>query len=219
MVAMPDLQEQATDLLQRLIRFNTVNPPGDERELQEHLAGYLEDAGLECEMLAADERRPNLIARLRGDADGPTLGLLGHVDTVLADPDAWSRDPWSGDLADGCVWGRGALDMKGQVAAEAAAVAALARQGWRPARGELMLMSVVDEEAGRALGVHRSPVGWWAHRAASLKSMAICPPALAVSMSNTRSWKFGFVTRIVWRPGASVRRLTGGLTPRSTPST
>ena len=56
---------------------------------------------------------------------------------MLADPEAWSRDPWSGDLADGCVWGRGALDMKSQVAAEVAAAVALAAQGWRPARGDL----------------------------------------------------------------------------------
>jgi acetylornithine deacetylase/succinyl-diaminopimelate desuccinylase-like protein len=149
---MPDLQEPATELLQHLIRFNTVNPPGDEREAQEFLAERLSDAGLECELLAADDARPNLVARLRGDAPGPTLGYLGHVDTVLADPGAWSRDPWSGDLADGCVWGRGALDMKGQVAAEVTAVTALAREGWRPARGELLLMSVVDEETGSACG-------------------------------------------------------------------
>ena len=129
-----DLQREATDLLARLIRFKTVNPPGDEREAQEFLAGYLGDAGLECELLAADDARPNLIARLRGDSPGPTLCLLGHVDTVLADPSAWTHDPWSGEVVDGFVWGRGALDMKGQVAAEVAAAAALARGGWRSPR-------------------------------------------------------------------------------------
>ena len=147
-----DLQREATDLLARLIRFKTVNPPGDEREAQEFLAGYLGDAGLECELLAADDARPNLIARLRGDSPGPTLCLLGHVDTVLADPSAWTHDPWSGEVVDGFVWGRGALDMKGQVAAEVAAAAALARGGWRPARGELVVTLVVDEEAGSACG-------------------------------------------------------------------
>jgi acetylornithine deacetylase/succinyl-diaminopimelate desuccinylase-like protein len=149
---MPDLQREATELLQRLIRFNTVNPPGQERELQEFLADRLRRAGFETELLAADEARPNLIARLRGPDDGPTLGLLGHVDTVLADAAEWSHDPWSGDLADGFVWGRGALDMKGQVAAEVAAATALARDGWRPARGELVVMCVVDEEAGSGCG-------------------------------------------------------------------
>ena len=147
-----DLQREATDLLARLIRFKTVNPPGDERDAQEFLAGYLGDAGLECELLAADDARPNLIARLRGDSPGPTLCLLGHVDTVLADPSAWTHDPWSGEVVDGFVWGRGALDMKGQVAAEVAAAAALARGGWRPARGELVVTLVVDEEAGSACG-------------------------------------------------------------------
>jgi acetylornithine deacetylase/succinyl-diaminopimelate desuccinylase-like protein len=147
-----DLQREATELLARLIRFKTVNPPGDEREAQEFLAGYLGDAGLECELLAADDARPNLIARLGGQAAGPTLCLLGHVDTVLADPAAWTHDPWAGEVIDGFVWGRGALDMKGQVAAEVAAAAALARAGWRPARGELVVTLVVDEEAGSACG-------------------------------------------------------------------
>ena len=80
------------------------------------------------------------------------LGYLSHVDTVLASPEDWSRDPWSGELHDGHVWGRGALDMKSQTAAEVVAGAALAREGWRPPRGELKIMSVVDEEVGGQLG-------------------------------------------------------------------
>jgi len=149
---MADLQRDATELLQRLIRFNTVNPPGAEREAQEFLAAHLGDAGFDCELLALDEGRPNLIARLRGDGEGPRLCLLSHVDTVLADPGAWSHDPWSGDVDGGFVWGRGALDMKSQTAAEVAAASALAREGWRPSRGELMVVCVVDEEAGGSHG-------------------------------------------------------------------
>ncbi|MDX6648919.1 MAG: hypothetical protein QOJ97_870 [Solirubrobacteraceae bacterium] len=149
---MGDLQHEATELLQRLIRFETVNPPGNEREAQEFLRGYLEEAGFECELLALDDARPNLLARLPGHEDGPTLGYLSHVDTVLADPGAWTHDPWSGDLDGGFVWGRGALDMKSQTAAEAAAAASLAREGWRPSRGELLVMCVVDEEAGGRFG-------------------------------------------------------------------
>ena len=147
-----DLQQATVELLQQLIRFDTVNPPGNERVLQELLLGELTSAGFECELLGATSERPNLIARLRGDADGPTLCLLGHVDTVLANPDEWTHGPWSGDVADGYRWGRGALDMKSQVAAEIAAAISLARSGWRPARGELLICSVVDEETGGALG-------------------------------------------------------------------
>ncbi len=149
---MADLQQESTELLQRLLRFNTVNPPGNEREAQEYLRGYLEEAGFECELLAMDEGRPNLIARLRGQAEGPTLGYLSHVDTVLATPTEWSHDPWSGDVADGCVWGRGALDMKSQTAAEVVAATTRAREGWRPAKGDLLVMVVVDEEAGGRYG-------------------------------------------------------------------
>src|SRR5215210_742237 len=146
------LQEETADVLGRLIQFNTVNPPGRERECQEWLRGYLEDAGFECGLTGVEDDRPNLIARLRGEADGPVLGYLSHVDTVLASPEDWSRDPWSGELVDGHVWGRGALDMKSQTAAEVVAGATLAREGWRPPRGELKIMSVVDEEVGGHLG-------------------------------------------------------------------
>ena len=152
---------EAQELLRRLVRFNTVNPPGDERAAQEYLADHLQRAGFECELLGAEPGRPNLLARLRSkdgapadepSDDGPTLCLLGHVDTVLANAQEWTHDPWSGEIADGYLWGRGALDMKSQVAAEIAAAASLARSGWRPARGELLIAAVVDEETGGSLG-------------------------------------------------------------------
>src|SRR4051812_49690239 len=132
----------AVGLLRELIRFNTVNPPGDERLAQEHLAGLLEGAGLEVELLGRTPERPNLVARLRGSGDGPTLCLLSHVDTVYATAADWRHDPWSGEVADGCVWGRGALDMKSQTAAETVAALALAREGWS-GRGDLIVVSVV----------------------------------------------------------------------------
>ncbi len=148
----PALASEAVQLLQQLIAFDTVNPPGNELPAQEHLHALLRDAGFECELLAAQAGRPNLVARLRGAADGPTLCYLGHVDTVLAEPSEWSHDPWSGELAEGCIWGRGALDMKSQVAAEVAAAVALARSGWRPTHGDLLVVAVVDEETGGGLG-------------------------------------------------------------------
>jgi acetylornithine deacetylase/succinyl-diaminopimelate desuccinylase-like protein len=150
-----NLARRAAELLQRLIRFNTVNPPGNEQDVQEFLRDRLQAAGFECRLLAAVEGRPNLVARLGARSDGPRLCLLGHVDTVLADPSEWTVDPWSGELRDGCVWGRGALDMKGQVAAEAAAALTLAEDGWRPEAGELKLVFTCDEETGADYGA-----GW-----------------------------------------------------------
>ena len=147
-----ELTSEVGELLQTLIRFDTVNPPGNERPAQEHLAAHLSAAGLECELLGASAERPNLIARLRGASEGPTLCYLGHVDTVLANPAEWRYGPFSGELAEGFIWGRGALDMKSQVAAEVAAVCSLARSGWRPAHGELLIVAVVDEETGGELG-------------------------------------------------------------------
>ena len=153
--AVPDraqLESRTTELLQRLIRFNTVNPPGNEQAAQEFLKGLLERAGFKCELLSAVEGRPNLVARMKAASDGPRLCLLGHVDTVLANPEEWTVDPWSGELRDGCVWGRGALDMKSQVAAEAAAALALVDEGWRPEAGELLIVFTADEECGAAQG-------------------------------------------------------------------
>jgi acetylornithine deacetylase/succinyl-diaminopimelate desuccinylase-like protein len=147
-----DLQRESVELLQQLIRFDTVNPPGRERAAIEHLERYVSQAGFDTQILAADPERPNLVATLSGEGDGPVLVLLGHVDTVLADASEWRHDPWSGAEADGFVWGRGALDMKNQVAAEAVAAVALAREGWRPASGALKLVFVSDEETGGEVG-------------------------------------------------------------------
>jgi acetylornithine deacetylase/succinyl-diaminopimelate desuccinylase-like protein len=146
------LGEEAVELLCELLRIDTSNPPNKELPVQELLAARLGDAGFECELLAAeDPERPNLVARLRGEEAGPTLCLLGHADTVPADASEWSFSPWAGDVVDGEVRGRGAQDMKDQVAAEAAACIALAREGWRP-RGELLFVCTADEEAGAREG-------------------------------------------------------------------
>jgi len=148
------LQDEATDVLARLVRFRTVNPPGDERALQEWLRDYLAEAGFDVELAGAADERPNLVARLTADggAEGPVLGFLSHADTVLADPDDWEHDPWGAEVVDGFLWGRGSLDMKSQTAAEVVAAAQLARSGWRPARGELKIICVVDEETGGEQG-------------------------------------------------------------------
>jgi acetylornithine deacetylase/succinyl-diaminopimelate desuccinylase-like protein len=148
-----DLQVETTEVLQKLIRFNTVNPPGNERAAIEYLDAYVRAAGFETELLAATPERPNLIATLRGNSDdGPTMVYLGHVDTVLAAVEDWDHDPWGGELVDGYLWGRGTIDMKSQVAAEAVAAVTLARSGWRPSRGALKLVFVADEETGGDVG-------------------------------------------------------------------
>jgi acetylornithine deacetylase/succinyl-diaminopimelate desuccinylase-like protein len=142
---------EVTTLLQELLRVNTVNPPGNETHAAEVLREYFARDGIECELYAREPGRANVVARISG-GDGPTLAFLSHTDTVLADPAEWDRDPWSGDLVDGEVWGRGALDMKSQVAASAVAFATLRREGFTPA-GDLVFVSVADEEVGVGLGL------------------------------------------------------------------
>jgi acetylornithine deacetylase/succinyl-diaminopimelate desuccinylase-like protein len=150
MIGSASLRDEVVDLLQQLIRLNTVNPPGNETAAARLLRDYLEPFGVECELFAREPERANLVARIRGRGDGPTLLLLSHTDTVLADPAEWLVDPWSGELRDGHVWGRGALDMKDQVAANAVAIASLAREGFQPA-GDLIFAATADEELGEGI--------------------------------------------------------------------
>ncbi len=146
------LREEVIDLLQRLIRLDTVNPPGNETAAAHLLREYLESQGVSCELFAKVPERANLVARIPGKAGGPRLLLLSHTDTVLADAAEWRLDPWSGELRDGEVWGRGALDMKGQVAASAVAIASLAREGFEPS-GDLIFAACADEEVGDGFGL------------------------------------------------------------------
>jgi acetylornithine deacetylase/succinyl-diaminopimelate desuccinylase-like protein len=141
-----------TRLLQELIRLDTVNPPGNETQAAELLRDYLAESGVESELFAKVPERANLVARLPGSGAGPSLLLLSHTDTVVADAAEWQVDPWSGELRDGEIWGRGALDMKGQVAASAVAIASLARERFRPA-GDLVFAACADEEVGQGFGL------------------------------------------------------------------
>ena len=151
-MATVSLRQEATELLQELIRLDTVNPPGNETRAAELLREYLGDHGVASELYAKVPERANLVARIPGGGGGPRLILLSHTDTVLADPAEWAVDPWSGELLQGHVWGRGALDMKGQVAASAVAVASLAREGFEPA-GDLIFAACADEEVGAGFGL------------------------------------------------------------------
>jgi acetylornithine deacetylase/succinyl-diaminopimelate desuccinylase-like protein len=145
------LRDEATELLRALLRLDTVNPPGNETRAATLLQRYLADNGVASDLVAKTPERANLVAHLPG-GDGPSLLLMAHTDTVLADPDEWRRDPWSGDLVDGEIWGRGALDMKGHVAAAAVAFASLVRDGVRPP-GDVLLALTADEEVGLDFGM------------------------------------------------------------------
>jgi len=140
------------ELLQRLIRVDTTNPPGNETAAAELLRDYLAAAGVECELYGRVPERANLVARIRGTGDGPSLAFLSHTDVVLADASEWERDPFGGELVGDEIWGRGALDMKCEVAASAVALATLAREGWRGA-GDLVFIAAADEEVGAGYGL------------------------------------------------------------------
>ena len=151
-MAVTSLRAEVTDLLSRLIRVDTTNPPGNETAAAELLRDHLEANGLRCETYARVPERANIVARIPGRGDGPSLLFLGHTDVVLADAGEWSVPPFSGTVRDEEVWGRGALDMKGQVAANAVAIASLAREGFEPA-GDIIFAATADEEVGDDFGL------------------------------------------------------------------
>ena len=138
------------ELLQQLIRFDTTNPPGNEAPCIEFIRELVEDAGVATELYAKEPGRPNLVARLRGGDSTPLL-LQGHVDVVTTAGQRWSRPPFAGELADGYVWGRGALDMKGGVAMLVSAFVRAAREQ-RELPGDVVLLVLADEEAGADFG-------------------------------------------------------------------
>jgi acetylornithine deacetylase/succinyl-diaminopimelate desuccinylase-like protein len=148
------LREEVVGLLAELLRADTSNPPGDARPAAAVLQRYFRDHGVEPALLGEDGTLPNVVARLDGDDSGPSLLLLGHLDVVPADPGAWAVPPFSGAVQDGYVWGRGALDMKNQVASQAVAfvrLARLAREG-HGLHGDLVYAATADEETGMRCG-------------------------------------------------------------------
>ncbi len=142
------IRSEAIALLGDLLRIDTSNPPGNETPAAELLQRYLKGAGIESELVARDPRRANLVARIRGTGDGPTLTLLGHTDVVPAEEPNWTHPPFEGHLDDaGYMWGRGATDMKNETATRAVTMALLARGGFKP-RGDLWFVAQADEEDG-----------------------------------------------------------------------
>src|SRR5215468_1807350 len=151
------LTGQTVELLQQMIRNQCVNDgsvtSGYEGRTTDLLRAYLGQSGLDVEVYEPDGApgRRSLVARIEGtDPAAPTLCLMGHTDVVPVTPEHWTRDPFGGELVNGEVWGRGAVDMLNLTASQAGALKTLARKGWRP-RGTLVYLACADEEAG---GVH-----------------------------------------------------------------
>lgn len=156
---MTETLPELTDLLQQLIRNACVNDgspeSGGERRSVDLLASYLEGSGLDLERYEAAPGRESLVARIEGsDPSAPSLMLMGHTDVVPVNPDRWRRDPFGGELVDGEVWGRGAVDMLNLTASMAVATRLLAQGGFKP-KGSLVYLAVADEEALGTFGA-----GW-----------------------------------------------------------
>jgi acetylornithine deacetylase/succinyl-diaminopimelate desuccinylase-like protein len=139
------------ELLQQIIRFDTPNPPGHEGEAIAFINNRLIGSGLETKLLGLDPDRPNLVTRLPGQGRAALLLLYGHVDVVTTADQPWKHPPFEGQLIDGYVWGRGALDMKGGLAMMLAALLrAKAENVGLP--GDVVLAIVTDEENGGDYG-------------------------------------------------------------------
>ena len=145
------LESETVGLLSALLRADTSNPPGNETACALVLRNYLAHNGVPCDLVGPFPERLNLVARVCGERPGPAFLLLGHTDVVPAEADEWAEPPFSGTVKGGYVWGRGAVDMKCQVAAEAVAVARAARSGAH-FDGELVLAATADEERGDYCG-------------------------------------------------------------------
>jgi acetylornithine deacetylase/succinyl-diaminopimelate desuccinylase-like protein len=149
-------QDEVADICGDLIRIDTSNPgdhsgPG-ERNAAEYVAAQLADVGLESTLLESHAKRSSVVARLAGqDPSRPALLVHGHLDVVPANAADWQYDPFSGEVADGCVWGRGAVDMKDMDAMMLAVVRQRLREGRPPAR-DVVLAFPADEEAGGTWG-------------------------------------------------------------------
>jgi acetylornithine deacetylase/succinyl-diaminopimelate desuccinylase-like protein len=149
-----DTKGEVTDLLRDLIRIDTTNPPGNEVKAAEYVAQSLEKEGFNCEVYESRPGRGNVVTRLKGSGEKPSLLLLSHLDVVAANSQEWSVDPFGGVVKDGFVWGRGALDMKSLTAIEIMIMKLLKRNRAR-LKGDVILAATADEEKGGEEGA-----GW-----------------------------------------------------------
>jgi len=142
---------EVVGLLQDLLRIDTTNPPGNETACAEHIAEVLRADGIESLLLEKEPGRGNLIARLRGTGELPPLLLMAHMDVVVTEPERWTHPPFAAEIADGYIWGRGAVDTKNLLAAEIITMLLLERTGER-LRRDVILMANADEEVGVGVG-------------------------------------------------------------------
>jgi acetylornithine deacetylase/succinyl-diaminopimelate desuccinylase-like protein len=150
----PTAEDEVVELCSELIRIDTSNPTSNERAAAEYVAGKLAEVGIEPTLLESEPGRASVVARIPGEDPGRSALLIhGHLDVVPADPGEWSVHPFSGEVRDGCVWGRGAVDMKDMDAMTLALVREWARSGRRPPR-DVVLAFLADEEAGGVKGAH-----------------------------------------------------------------
>ncbi len=145
------LYDRPIELLQKLIRFDTTNPPGNETECIQYINSLLTEAGFQTTILGKTPQRTNVIARLKGDGRASPLLLYGHVDVVTTENQNWQHPPFAADIVDGYIWGRGALDMKGGVAMLLAAFLKAKEQGVS-LPGDVIFCAVADEENGGHFG-------------------------------------------------------------------
>ncbi|MCC6215530.1 MAG: M20/M25/M40 family metallo-hydrolase [Polyangiaceae bacterium] len=143
--------DEAVGLFKELLRLETVNPPGNERPAAERLARLFAAEGIDHEIVESEPFRASVVARVRGSGKAGPLLLNGHLDVVPVDRAAWTHDPFGGVEADGCIWGRGAIDMKNMVAMSAMTLVLLRRAGARLSR-DVIFAGVADEEAGSTKG-------------------------------------------------------------------
>jgi acetylornithine deacetylase/succinyl-diaminopimelate desuccinylase-like protein len=145
------IYQRPVEILQNLIRFDTSNPPGNESACIAYINDLLTQAGFQTQILARDENRANLVTRLSGRGEAPPLLLYGHIDVVPAQGEEWTHPPFAAEIADGYIWGRGTLDMKGAVAMMLVALMRAKAEGFVPP-GDVVFAALSDEERGGNFG-------------------------------------------------------------------
>jgi len=147
-------EDEVVDLCRDLIRIDTSNPIKPERPAAEYVAEKLTDVGLNPQLFESEPGRASVIARIEGsDSSRGALLIHGHLDVVAADPTHWQVDPFAGEIKDGCLWGRGAVDMKDMDAMSLAVIRQWMREGRKPPR-DVVVAYLADEEAGGRMGAH-----------------------------------------------------------------